>query len=382
MTLIFIAFTIVLAFHCFLLLKLTLAWLKNKPLVQRNHLHYPKVTIVIVFNNEAKHLPALLESLNNQNYDKNYFEISFVNDHSTDNSVEIINNFKNNNNLNIQILNLGQYQNVSPKKIGITQAVNLSNASIIVCTDADCFFGANWLKVMTNFLEENNYYFVSGPVTFKTKNNWQKCLAYEFGSLIGVGASSIFLNEPNMCNGANLAFKKEVFNEISGYAGNENIISGDDEFLMHKINDAYSQKIGFVKLQEAIVTTEGPVNFKQFLQQRIRWASKWHSYKNFNSKFGAIFVFLIQCIQLLIFGMFILHSQLPCYLVIIFFVKNIQEILFNMLLYRFLQFKYLNFLNVLIVHLIYPFYVIIIGVLALNGKYTWKNKLVNFNEKI
>ncbi len=37
-----------------------------------------------------------------------------------------------------------------------------------------------------------------------------------------------------MCNGANLAFRKDVFNEVSGYKGNIQIASGDDEFLMRK----------------------------------------------------------------------------------------------------------------------------------------------------
>jgi hypothetical protein len=37
-----------------------------------------------------------------------------------------------------------------------------------------------------------------------------------------------------MCNGANLAYKKSLFQELNGFQGNDTIASGDDVFLLQK----------------------------------------------------------------------------------------------------------------------------------------------------
>jgi hypothetical protein len=37
-----------------------------------------------------------------------------------------------------------------------------------------------------------------------------------------------------MCNGANLAYKKSLFQELNGFQGNDTIASGDDVFLQKR----------------------------------------------------------------------------------------------------------------------------------------------------
>jgi biofilm PGA synthesis N-glycosyltransferase PgaC len=59
----------------------------------------------------------------------------------------------------------------------------------------------------------------------------------------------------HLCNGANLAFTKDAFTATGGYDGNEHIASGDDEFLMRKIEAKYSNGIRFNNNPENVVTT-------------------------------------------------------------------------------------------------------------------------------
>ncbi|MFO0004606.1 MAG: glycosyl transferase family 2, partial [bacterium] len=82
-----------------------------------------------------------------------------------------------------------------------------------------------------------------------------------------------------MANGANLAYPKTVFTEVNGYAGADQIASGDDFFLLHKISDSYPDRIAYLKSKQAIVRTAAQENWSNFLQQRIRWASKSAYYK-------------------------------------------------------------------------------------------------------
>ena len=56
----------------------------------------------------------------------------------------------------------------------------------------------------------------------------------EFLSLIGSGAGAIGIENPIFCNGANMAYRKDVFLETNNF-NNDNTVSGDDVFLLHSI---------------------------------------------------------------------------------------------------------------------------------------------------
>jgi cellulose synthase/poly-beta-1,6-N-acetylglucosamine synthase-like glycosyltransferase len=96
----------------------------------------------------------------------------------------------------------------------------------------------------------------------------------EFLSLVGVGAGFIGIDAPRICNGANLAYRRDAFFEAGGYNGNEQIASGDDEFLMHAIVYRLGLRAVFAASPEAIVSTAPADSLSAFLSQRSRWASK------------------------------------------------------------------------------------------------------------
>src|SRR5690606_34027189 len=92
--------------------------------------------------------------------------------------------------------------------------------------------------------------------------------------------ASIGNKMPSTCNGANLAYKKQVFLELDGFKGIDDLASGDDELFLHKVAKAYPGTIGFCKAKEACVYTHAKPNLKEFIQQRRRWASKSVKYKD------------------------------------------------------------------------------------------------------
>ncbi|MDZ7776590.1 MAG: glycosyltransferase family 2 protein [Bacteroidales bacterium] len=96
-----------------------------------------------------------------------------------------------------------------------------------------------------------------------------------------------------MSNGANIAFLKKAFHDVGGYGGNEQYVSGDDVFLMMKLQKTYGkQAITFLKDRDAIVKTAARETWKEFMEQRIRWASKQSLYKTFFALYASGTVFL------------------------------------------------------------------------------------------
>src|SRR5690606_7532453 len=102
----------------------------------------------------------------------------------------------------------------------------------------------------------------------------------EFLYLIGRGAAEIGNKQPATCNGANLAYRRDIFYELGGFNGIDQLASGDDELFLHKVAARYRQRIGFCKSRDAIVYTDAKRNLREFISQRKRWASKSTHYRN------------------------------------------------------------------------------------------------------
>ncbi len=83
-----------------------------------------------------------------------------------------------------------------------------------------------------------------------------------------------------LCNGANLAFEKSAFEAVNGYEGKDNMPSGDDVFLMEKIEQKFPGSAGFLKSKNAIIRTSPQKTWRDFINQRTRWASKNHQYSS------------------------------------------------------------------------------------------------------
>ncbi|TAD95666.1 MAG: glycosyltransferase [Bacteroidetes bacterium] len=350
-------------------------WAKIPEFVPKNTKNDLKIALIVVLRNEEKNILDLLNDIEKQTFDKQNLEIYLINDHSSDSSLQIISAFKAKTNLLIKIYDL-ETEFISPKKAGISWAVHQTSAELILCTDADCRLLPTWISTISSFyLQKNRPALISSPVTFCfSEHIFTNLQIVEFASLIGSAAVFLDLKKPNMCNGANLAFRRDAFLEVGGYLGFENIASGDDEFLMHKIFAKYPKKVLFLKSKQVIVKTQANFSLKQFLEQRKRWASKWKFYKNISTKILALLVFSYQI--LFIYALFLLFSNNAENIVIIFshfLLKFIADFVFLAQILIFLGYSKNRFL-IFPCQFLYPFYVIWVGISSQLGTFEWKGR--------
>lgn len=179
-----------------------------------------------------------------------------------------------------------------------------------------------------------------------------------------------------MCNGANIAYRKDVFYEVGQFRGIDQIASGDDMLLMHKIKQAYPQRLGYLFSQKAIVTTEPIYDWKSFLNQRIRWASKADKYQD-RSIFPVLALVLAVnalLLLLLIWGGFVEGGWTNWLLLIA--LKTLVELS--------LMIPAADFFHKRAVLAWFPFmqpfhilYTVIAGWLGKFGSYQWKGRTVN-----
>ncbi len=325
-------------------------------------------SIVISARNEAGFISQCLQSITNQNYNSENFEIIIINDHSTDDTLTIINQFKiQNQTFKISIINLADFEKIKNKKQAITKGIEQAKFDYIILTDADCTRGNNWLKTINQFINISSAKMVYAPVEFAAKNIFEKLQALEFAGLVGVGAAAMELKYPNMCSAANLIFEKKVFFEVNGYADNMHVISGDDEFLMHKIFKIYPNQVQFLHQKEAIVLTGANGTLSQLTEQRKRWVSKSTKYENRYITFILIMAYFYN--MSMVVNLFIdWHLALNQ----ILFKTLIEGVFLVTILKLFGKTKLILLLP--LAEIFHVLYVIIIGIWANFGTYNWKGR--------
>ncbi len=229
------------------------------------------VSIVVSARNESRNILELIRCLQAQKYPSELLEIILVDDHSSDSTFEAIENFLGRK--NFPQLKFRAGPETQSKKACLEYGISQSKGELILCTDADCTMGDEWVMRIAHSFKQNKYDLISGPVSFASNSLFSKIQSLEFIGIIASGASFIGLGHPILCNGANLAFTRKIFDEVGGHASHRHLASGDDVFLLQKVL-MRKGKVGFIKSKKAIVETFAEEKFLPFLHQRKRWASK------------------------------------------------------------------------------------------------------------
>lgn len=358
--------SLVIVLYALLLIYFTFIWKKESQRFHRGDLM--KVSVVIPFRNEEKQLAFLLQSLDKIDYPKELLDFIFVNDHSDDASLNVLEaelaffSFKH------QVISLSEEQ--LGKKEALIEGISSSQAEIIITTDADCSVPENWIKQMQLPFADPAIQLVSGSVVFGTYNLLSKVFQMEFATLIGVGGVSIKLGRHTMANGANLAFRRDIFLSLNPFEDNLYIPTGDDVFLLQKIASRYPKAIYFQKL--TVVITKAPEGLREFVNQRIRWASKWKASSDRKNKVPALVVWTFHLVYLIGLFFFIKEQQNAAFILAVagkafaeyLFIKSIlkdQQQKAPLLPFCFLQF-------------FYSIYVVLFGLLANFAMYRWKGR--------
>jgi len=336
-----------------------------------------KFSILIPFRNEAENLPDLLKSIEALKYPKHLFEIIFVDDESDDDSVDIIKKT-----LKTRPLDCAQDARIitndrktnSPKKDAITSAIKKAKYDWIITTDADCQLPLFWLDSFDQYIQKNNAVCIAAPVVYNNDNSFlNRFQILDILSLQGATIGGFGINKPFLCNGANLAYKKSIFNEVNGFEGNTNIASGDDIFLLEKIATKQPKHVHYLKCKQAIIKTQSQPNWANLLSQRVRWAAKTSTYNNWFGKLTGLIVLLMNTlivIGFLLSCISILNFKILLYILVIKF--NIDFFLIYKSASFFNQKSILK--NYLFGFLIYPFFSIYIAFISSFSSYKWKGR--------
>lgn len=353
----------------------------------------PFVSVIIPARNEERCIAACVESILNCDYPSDRFEVIVIDDASTDKTSEIVSRLRKAYALEgiapsgepldpdiavhqrLHLISLRQRKNGAAfgKRSALEIGIRTAHGPLILATDADCIVPRGWIRTMALSFKEDTG-FVSGPVLYRTEGGtWDRMQALEFLALVAVGAGAIGLDNPILCNGANIAYRKDVYRALGGFGDKVRNAPGEEELLMHTVARSASWQVRFCNSPEAAVVTDPVPTVRDFVHQRARWASLVPRFPHpllLLSLFGIFYFFV-----LLIAGTLALPF-LPHLWPAVAAAWGLKVFPEFVVVYRacrhFGQSKLLRYF--VPAQLLHPLYVVYCATAGVLGRYTWKGQ--------
>lgn len=278
-----------------------------------------KISILIAARNEEKSLPKCLQAAANQTYpDK---EIVVINDRSKDSTGKIIEDFQKLYPFIKKVDILNATTKVSPKKFALEQGIKKSTGEIIFVTDADCVSNQDWIKNMLPLFTEDVGLVAGFAPFFDANNLLNKILRLDNFAASFTSAGAIGWQTGVTCTGRNLAYRREVYNELEGFSAINHSLSGDDDLFLQLVAAKTKWKLAYSLDKTTAIYSNSVQTFKDFVRQRRRHVSAAKYYSR-RSKVG-YFLFNISNLYIFSFLIFSIASNLYLKLALILLSSKI-----------------------------------------------------------
>lgn len=321
------------------------------------------VSVIISARNEEKNLLKNLPSVMEQDYPE--FEVIVVNDCSLDDSEEVLKEFSYRYK-HLKIVTINEHERFKHgKKFALTLGIKAAANDYLLFTDADCEPASpNWIKRMQqNFTGETEI--VLGYSPYLKKRGFIKTLIRFETFFTALNYLSFALKgNPYMGVGRNLAYKRELFFRVKGFASHMHIPSGDDDLFVNQ--NANSTNTVIEIHPDAQVWSEPKPDLSSYFRQKLRHLGAGKAYKSthrFSLSVQVISAFLFySSIGLALFFQMPLYYILPAYLIRFLIQMIVYAGALKKLAYRDL------ILFIAAFDLIYYFYILAVSITTLFKK--------------
>ena len=307
------------------------------------------ISVIICAKNEAENLKEFLPSILHQEYSN--FEIVLINDASTDATLEVMEQFKNDNS-NIKIVNIENIEAFwGNKKYALTLGIKAATNERLIFIDADCKPKSScWIQEMTSQFSTDKT-IVLGYGKYESKKTFVSLLI-RFETLLTALQYFTYakLGSPYMGVGRNLAYTKSEFFKTNGFISHIQVKSGDDDLFIQEA--ATKNNTTYTIDPDSFTISNPPLTFKEWFRQKRRHVST-ASYYKFKHKFflGIFFIskFTFYLLTTLLYFLFSWKMVTP--LVTVYFITFF--IVFGISTKKFEEKKLIYFLPFLEVSLLF-----------------------------
>jgi len=332
--------------------------------ISKQNLSKPFISVIIAARDEENNITACIDSLLNQSYDKDNYEVIIADDFSSDRTGDIIDKYIIDK-LNFRKITPDINNSLTGKMNALDSALKCASGEIILFTDADCTVPENWIKNKVSYYK-NNTAMVNGFTITSSDNLPGSVESIDLIFLISVAAGMANNGFPVSCIGNNMSVSKKVYDETGGYSSFKKNVA-EDYLLLNAVRSLNKYKIIFPVDPDGLVKTEAHKNIKDIFRQKKRWASGGLSVPNMS-----FFLMAISFItnSMILISPFFLSSAV----IVIISSKIFSDLFFLKQVFDKLKLK-LNLLHFILFEIYYVVYTIILPVILLfNRKIIWKGR--------
>lgn len=184
-----------------------------------------KASIIIPVYNEASELKKVLFGLQHQTVSDGKFEVIVVDNGSTDDTKQVVEEFD-------RVLYLIEDENLNSPYSCRNRGIEIAKGEVIVLLDGTCIPELDWLDKGLNCLQEKKADIISSNVQFDFRGNVTAGKLYDSNNL----STEQAVKTKGIAKTASLFVKKNVFNETGLFP--EGVRSGADVRWTAKATDA------------------------------------------------------------------------------------------------------------------------------------------------
>ena len=252
---------------------------QSKSKDDNNHSTDQLFSLLIPFKNEKENILQLIEFLieNQAEID----EVIFINDHSDDNSFELVaEKIKAQENFIL----ISNDDSQKGKKAALQNGLDKARNNFVLTWDADISPNSEYFKSPFNYFNTDLILFP--VVMLPSKKSISSFFAYEYNLLSALN----YLLSPFLIltgSGANLFFDKSKLSEEKN-PYNSDIASGDDHYLLREFQES-DKDVKISNQTHRSVYTKSVDSFEEYFKQRMRWLGKFKYKSSFSDILIGVF---------------------------------------------------------------------------------------------
>lgn len=244
-----------------------------------------KFSVVIPCYNASKWIEKALTSLESQNYKP--LDVIVVDDGSTDDSIEVVNNYKQRSSLDILVLSQKNAGPAVARNLGVSQ----SKGDYIAFLDADDHWDTDKIATDASYLANSNYKILvsnvnlvdNAGVVIRSNNN-------DYSNDSSEVCEKLFLGKLSMMT-PTLVIERELFKKLGGFS--KKLRYKEDHLLILKAVD-YSGGLGFYTARKTNVrihegSMRNNINYFRLLRGYLNFEREVVSFKPELKKLRHIF---------------------------------------------------------------------------------------------
>lgn len=177
------------------------------------------ISVIIPVLNGEKSIGNCLESMTRLTYPKSKFEVIVVDNGSTDRTIEMVQNFKREHDVNVKMY----FQSIRSSYAARNKGVKNASGYIVAFTDADCVVDKDWLTNAEVYFSNKNIGGIAGEILSERGDTIVERYTADSG-ILSQKRKFVSGNLP-YAQTANAIYRKELFSKI-GYF--DEMLSGGD----------------------------------------------------------------------------------------------------------------------------------------------------------